>query len=464
VAYGNGVFVAVASDGSSRVMTSTDGETWTARTAAEANSWRSVVFGNGVFVAVASTGTNQVMTSTNGETWTARSAAGRNSWNSVVYGNGVFVAVAGSGTNRVMTSTNGETWTARSAAEARIWQSVTYGNGVFVAVASDGSSRVMTSTDGETWTAGTASEASFWSSVTYGNCVFVAVATFGTNRVMTSTNGETWRSRSAEANAWRSVTFGNGVFVALASDGSSRVMTSADGETWTARTAAAESSWFSVAYGNGVFVAVGNSGTNRVMTSGVYAPPISVPAAPTSLVATPGDGSVSIAFAAGADGGAAITKYQYKVGSGSWTDAVGTSSPIAITGLTNYATNSVRLRAVNSAGAGAASTGVSVWPRIAGSTLTSVKAQGTTGIRASFAALTPVGGTTSHYWVYAYAKNTNTVVSSCRSTAAARGCLINGLSANTEYDVAVRGFFTLTGSSTALPTFDSTRSTVRTKS
>jgi sugar lactone lactonase YvrE len=194
-----------------------------------------------------------------------------------------------------------------------------------------------------------------------------------------------------------------------------------------------------------------------------FTPVATTPAAPTSLVATAGVGSVSIAFSAGADGGAAITKYQYKVGNGSWTDAVGTTSPITVSGLTNYATVNIRLRAVNSAGAGAASTGVSVWPRIAGSSLTSVKAQGTTGIRASFAALTPVGGTTSHYWVYAYAKNTNTVVSSCRSTAAARGCLINGLSANTEYDVAVRGFFTLTGSPTVLPTTDSVRQTVRTR-
>lgn len=60
--------------------------------------------------------------------------------------------------------------------------------------------------------------------------------------------------------------------------------------------------------------------------------------------------------------------------------------------------------------------------------------------------------------MYAYAKGTSTVVSSCPSTAAAHGCLINGLTSNTEYDVAVRGFFTLTGSADVRPTFDSTSS------
>ena len=40
-----------------------DGETWTAQAAAEANSWRSVAYGNGLWVAVAYDGANRVMTS-----------------------------------------------------------------------------------------------------------------------------------------------------------------------------------------------------------------------------------------------------------------------------------------------------------------------------------------------------------------------------------------------------------------
>ena len=44
------------------------GITWTVRATAEANSWRSVTYGNGVFVAVAFDGTNWVMTSPDGVT------------------------------------------------------------------------------------------------------------------------------------------------------------------------------------------------------------------------------------------------------------------------------------------------------------------------------------------------------------------------------------------------------------
>jgi len=192
--------------------------------------------------------------------------------------------------------------------------------------------------------------------------------------------------------------------------------------------------------------------------------PAAVPSAPTSLVATAGVGSASIAFTAGADGGASITKYQVKVGSGSWTDAVGTTSPITITGLTNNVVAAIRLRAVNAAGDGVASAAVQVWPRIAGSALSSLKAQSRTKIRASVAALNPVGGTVSHYWFTAYAKGTATVVSTCRATAAVRSCVFSGLLAGTEYDVSARGFFTLTGSAAVLQTLDSDRRTVRTKS
>jgi hypothetical protein len=94
------------------------GVTWTARAAAEANLWRGVTYGNGLFVAVSTTGTNRVMTSPDGVTWTPRAAAEANIWYDVTYGDGLFVAVAYDGTNRVMTSPDGVTWTARAAAEA----------------------------------------------------------------------------------------------------------------------------------------------------------------------------------------------------------------------------------------------------------------------------------------------------------------------------------------------------------
>lgn len=317
IAYGNGIFVAVASTGvGNRVMTSPDGVTWTSRTSAADNDWRGVAFGGGLFVAVASSGAgNRVMTSTDGITWTIRSSAADNDWVGVTWGAGLFVAVSNTGfSNRVMTSPNGITWTIRSTTEEE-WTSVTYGNGIYVAVGVYSSVYdVMTSNNGITWTPRTATSQA-WRSVTYGNGLFVAVGTAST--VATSPDGITWTSATAAANNdWRSVIYGANKFLAVASTGSgNRVMSSPNGTTWTALESAANNQWRGVAFAENIFVAVSNTGTgNRVMTgygvtvwaSGTYSDPNS-PDLDWKVLAGPvsagfysfGQNSVEIAYPAG---------------------------------------------------------------------------------------------------------------------------------------------------------------------
>lgn len=89
------------------------------------------------------------------------------------------------------------------------------------------------------------------------------------------------------------------------------------------------------------------------------------PAAPTALVATPGNASLSIAFTPGSDGGAAITNYEYSFDNSTWTafSPVDTETPVVISGLTNGTAYTVYLRARNSVGPGTASSGVSGTPR-----------------------------------------------------------------------------------------------------
>ena len=92
--------------------------------------------------------------------------------------------------------------------------------------------------------------------------------------------------------------------------------------------------------------------------------PTTAPAAPTSLSATPGNGSASVAFTAGSDGGSAITNYKYQVDGGAWTalSPAVTTSPVTIPGLANGTQYSIKLRAVNSIGDGAESAAVTVTP------------------------------------------------------------------------------------------------------
>lgn len=112
------------------------------------------------------------------------------------------------------------------------------------------------------------------------------------------------------------------------------------------------------------FSACGNGGE----PTGPPTPPVAaaptVPAAPTGLSVTAGDGEASVAFTAGSDGGSAITNYHYQLDGGAWTaaDPAVTTSPLLITGLTNGTPYSIRLRAENAVGLGAQSAEVAVTP------------------------------------------------------------------------------------------------------
>jgi hypothetical protein len=186
-----------------RVMTSSDGVTWTSRASAADNEWFSVCWAPqlGIFVAVANTGTgNRVMTSTDGVTWTARTSPADNQWNSVCWSpeRGIFVAVATSGIgNRIMTSPDGFIWTLRASAADFQWMSVCWAaqRGLFVAVAQTGTgNRIMSSPDGFKWTLRTSAADNSWRGVCYSPELdrFVAVANSGTgNRAMTIHVGQT---------------------------------------------------------------------------------------------------------------------------------------------------------------------------------------------------------------------------------------------------------------------------------
>ena len=93
--------------------------------------------------------------------------------------------------------------------------------------------------------------------------------------------------------------------------------------------------------------------------------PLGPPDAPTSLVATPGNAQVSVAFTQGSDGGSPITNYYYSTDNGATfytLSPADTVSPVVITGLTNGITYQIKLQAVNIAGASVASAAVTATP------------------------------------------------------------------------------------------------------
>ena len=423
VTYGNGLFVAVGDNGNSTgsatdfVMTSPDGITWTSRTPPLSSNggWNSVTYGNGLFIAV---GYGKVMKSLDGINWT-NSTAPANNWVNCTYGNGLFVAVANMGSGDfVMTSSDGITWTSRTAAANIYWSSVIYGNGLFVAVANYGTgNRVMTSPDGINWTLrASADNSQEWKSVTYGNGQFVAVSysTNDLNQVMTSPDGMNWTIQTVTRNyQWQSITYGNGLFLVVSAAYGTMTSTEAfapdtptintiipSGFSASVSFTAPTSSGFSdisnyeYSLDNGINwvtpspavttspLRIGglSSGTTypiqlrAVNTAGASCASATVntttlvpivPNEPTNVVATAGLNAVSIEFTVPTnDGGADITNYEYTINDGlSWTALSSITSPLDISGLTGCTNYTIKIRAVNAVGGGAASTPITVTPQ-----------------------------------------------------------------------------------------------------
>jgi len=198
----------VAVGGASSGTTSTDGSTWgsTAPGTLGSGSWVGIAFGAGVFVALASTGVTSVY---NGSTWTAGGtiAGSYTTFVSITYGNGRFVAMGSAG--QIAYSLDyGTTWTVAPSASgastsilssSNTWTKITYGQGLFLAIAQG--TVWATSPEGINWTVRTAPGSSTnWAGATFGNIngnpLFVAVSNSSGTVAASAHTGATAQART----------------------------------------------------------------------------------------------------------------------------------------------------------------------------------------------------------------------------------------------------------------------------
>jgi len=97
-----------------------------------------------------------------------------------------------------------------------------------------------------------------------------------------------------------------------------------------------------------------NPGGDSAASNQVSATPRAVPAAPTDVTATAGNGQATVSFTAPANGGSAITNYEVTASPGN-RSVTGASSPITVTGLSNGVAYTFTVKAINGAGSSAAS-------------------------------------------------------------------------------------------------------------
>jgi len=195
------------------IMTSTDGVTWTARTApATIASSADVAYSPDLdlyCIAQATFGTPGVLTSPDGITWTFQNVGTNLPAAAITWGAGLFVVVGGpqgSGVH-LMTSPDGVTWTvqANPGGSTQNWAAIHYANGIFVMTSVDTSTnpnnQAATSTDGINWTIrATPGTTKHWACVSYGYGKWISGALNSQNTqplMVSSDNGVTWSLVSA---------------------------------------------------------------------------------------------------------------------------------------------------------------------------------------------------------------------------------------------------------------------------
>lgn len=147
-----------------------------------------------------------------------------------------------------------------------------------------------------------------------------------------------------------------------------------DTPTWVALSPAATTSPITISgLTNGVRYAISIRAVNAVgdgteSTTVLVTPQAAVPAAPNLTGILAGDAKITLAWV-GPTSSSSITNYEYSLDGGSWvafspavTTAPAAQGTAEITGLTNGAPYSVRIRAINASGQGAASNALSATP------------------------------------------------------------------------------------------------------
>ncbi len=194
---------------------------------------------------------------------------------------------------------------------------------------------------------------------------------------------------------------------------------------------------------------------------------ITVPAAPTSLSATPGNSQVSLSWTAPAtNGGSPITDYkiEYSTDGTLWntfTDGTSTSTTVIVTGLTNGVQYQFRVSAVNTAGTGTASSTTDATPRTVPAAPTSLSATpGNAQVSLSWFAPTNNGGSTITDYKIEYSSNAGTSWNTFTDgTSTGTTVTVTGLSNGQAYQFRVSAVNTA-GTGAASSTVDATPRTV----
>lgn len=191
--------------------------------------------GNTVVGAINATGTSNIMTSTNGTTWTTRTTSGfSTSVYDIAYGNGRFV-ISGAPSGTATSVDGGATWTKVTAPQL---MTIEFDGTRFVATG-NGSKNYYTSTDGATWTTLTnlPVATATASRIIHNNGVYAYITSISSgvtaNAIYVSAdNFATWQTITVPASYFTSLSAFDGKFRLVCSYGAT-ILESTNGINWS---------------------------------------------------------------------------------------------------------------------------------------------------------------------------------------------------------------------------------------
>ena len=175
-------------------------------------------------------------------------------------------------------------------------------------------------------------------------------------------------------------------------------------------------------------VAINAVGQSLPSSASASVTPINVPGTPTSLLAAPSDGAASISFTAPTSNGSPIIKY-IATNTSTGETFTATSSPIAVSGLTNGTPTTFSIVAVNAAGASIAASVTTTSRTVAGAPSITGVSGGSGTATISVGAPSSNGGSA----ITSYIVTASPGGASCVVTSPATSCTISGLINGTTY-------------------------------
>lgn len=261
ICYAGGHYVAIGNVGT--VLTSTDGQQWSAARTNTRNSFNGITYAGGQFRVLGNGG--MVYSSPDGLVWDSVQTPTTLALTSLAYGKGLYVASGRQG--QMASSKDFRTWTLIPASIYDNIQAILFHDDQFLLVGQNGA--IFTSPDAITWTRRSSGTTHDLNSLVHDGSHYFAAGDSGT--VLRSKDGVVWTDISAPTKEkLLGIATGDGRVVAVGTTSTS--VSSVHDSTWTPSTMGTPSATLStraVAFAEGRFIAVGNRGIIYHSTDGV---------------------------------------------------------------------------------------------------------------------------------------------------------------------------------------------------